>query len=87
MEKSKKGPINPLSAMIKAAIKRKEENGALRAAKSGVKAKAKSVFKSEVAVAKANEAGMPKYMVRDAIKDERKNYKETKKEIRKYTDY
>jgi cellulose biosynthesis protein BcsQ len=65
----------------------KSDNAALRAVKQGAKAKAKSVFKSEVAVAKANEAGMPKYMVRDNIKDERKNYRETKKEIRKYTDY
>ena len=71
---------------LKQTIK-KSEGGALRAAKQGAKAKAKSVFKSEVAVAKSNEAGMPKYMVRDAIKDERKNYKETKKEIRKYGDY
>ena len=71
---------------LKNAVK-KNDAGALRAAKSGAKAQAKSVFKSEVAVAKSNEAGMPKYMVRDAIKDERKNYKETKKEIRKYTDY
>lgn len=68
-------------------VVKKSEDGALRAAKAGAKAKAKSVFKSEVAVAKSNEAGMPKYMVRDAIKDERKNYKETKKEIKKYTDY
>lgn len=71
---------------LKNAVK-KDDAGALRAAKSGAKAKVKSVFKSEVAIAKSNEAGMPKYMVRDAIKDERKNYKETKKEIRKYTDY
>jgi hypothetical protein len=71
---------------LKNAVK-KDESGALRAAKSGAKAQAKSVFKSEVAVAKANEAGMPKYMVRNNIKDERKNYREAKKEIRKYTDY
>lgn len=71
---------------LKSPVK-KAEDGALRAAKQGAKAKVKSVFKSEVSVAKANDAGMPKSMVRSAIKDERKNYKEAKKEIRKYTDY
>lgn len=78
---------NPLSSMIKAALQRKKDNSALRAAKSGAKAGAKSVFKSEVAIAKSNEANMPKYMVRNNLKDERVNFKEAKSEIKKYKDY
>lgn len=59
----------------------------LRAAKGVAKAKAKLDFKKEMLVAKENDANMPKYMTRDIMKDERKNYKEVKKEIRKYKDY
>jgi hypothetical protein len=64
-----------------------QDRKTIRAAKGVAKAKAKLDFKKEILVAKENEANMPKYMVRDNIKDERKNYKEAKKEIRKYKDY
>jgi hypothetical protein len=72
-------PLSPTPSM--------NDRGALRAAKQSAKAKVKSAFKKEVAEAKTNEVGMPKYMTRDIIKDERKNYREAKKEIRKYKDY
>ena len=58
-----------------------------RAAKQGLKAKVKSAFKSEVSKAKMGDVKMPKKMVRGMVKDERKNFKAAKKEIRGYTDY
>jgi catalase (peroxidase I) len=64
-----------------------EDRKNLRAAKQVAKAQAKVEFKKGVLEAKQNEVDMPKYMVRDIIRDERKNYKEAKKEIRKYKDY
>ena len=58
-----------------------------RAAKQGLKAKVKSAFKSEVSKAKMGDVKMPKKMVRGMVKDERKNFRAAKKEIRGYTDY
>lgn len=83
--------MNPLSAMIKAAIKRKDENAALRAAKSGAKAKAKSAFKFEVAdVKNAKSQGdidIDRKTARGVISEERNKFREAKKEIKKYKDY
>ena len=58
-----------------------------RAAKQGAKAKVKSAFKSEVSKAKMGDVKMHQKMVRGMVKDERKNFKSAKKEIRGYTDY
>ena len=58
-----------------------------RAANQGAKAKVKSTFKSEVSKAKMGDVKMPKKMIRGMVKDERKNFKSAKKEIRGYTDY
>lgn len=78
-----KNSMNPKMVIKKTVVVTPSE----RAAKQGLKAKVKSAFKSEVSKAKMGDVKMPKKMVRGMVKDERKNFKAAKKEIRGYTDY
>jgi len=78
-----KNSMNPKMVIKKTVVITPSE----RAAKQGLKAKVKSAFKSEVSKAKMGDVKMPKKMVRGMVKDERKNFKAAKKEIRGYTDY
>lgn len=71
--------------MKKIKIKIKGSDDALRAAKQGAKAKAKSEFKFSVAEAKSSD--MPKKKIKSMISEGRKAYKAAKREIRGYTDY
>lgn len=71
--------------MKKIKIKIKKEDGALKAAKQGAKAKVKSEFKFNVAEAKSSD--LPKKTIKSMISEDKKGYKAAKKEIKKYTDY